>query len=63
LKNGNGYVIDYDYYCNLIFEGNYLNGLKHGKCKEYNWKGNLEFDGEYFNGLKVYNKLFHQINF
>ena len=35
----------------LIFEGQYLNGLKNGKCKEYNHEnGKLLFEGEYLNG-------------
>ena len=34
----------------LIFEGEYLNGKKNGKCKEYNNFGKLVYEGEYENG-------------
>ena len=34
----------------LIYEGEYLNGKRHGKGKEYNYKGQLKFEGEYLNG-------------
>ena len=51
LKNGKGHVIEYDYYCNLIFEGEYLNGLRNGKGKEYDLDGKLQFEGEYLNGF------------
>ena len=50
----------------MIFEGEYLNGDKHGKVKEYDSNGKLRFEGEYFNGQKhgkvkeydYYGKLF-----
>ena len=35
----------------MIFEGEYLNGLRNGKGKEYILDGKLEYDGEY-----LYNK-------
>ena len=34
----------------LIFEGEYLNRKRNGKCKEYNKDGVLIFEGEYLNG-------------
>ena len=34
----------------LIFEGEYLNGKKHGKGKEYYYNGKLKFEGEFLNG-------------
>jgi len=37
----------------LIFEGEYLNGLKNGKVKEYNYDGVLLFEVEYLNGKKI----------
>ena len=45
----------------LQYEGEYLNGQRHGKGKEYNWQGKIEFEGEYLNGKrngkgKEYNK-------
>ena len=36
----------------VIFEGEYLNGKKHGKGKEYTLDGKLKYDGEYYNGEK-----------
>ena len=39
----------YNYYDELEFEGEYLNGERRGKGKEY-WKGKLKFEGEYLNG-------------
>ena len=45
INNGNGFINEYEYKMNydhddfyLIFEGEYLNGEKHGKGKEYNKK-------------------------
>ena len=35
---------------NLLFEGQFLNGKKHGKGKEYNINEILIYDGEYLNG-------------
>ena len=34
----------------MEFEGEYLNGERHGNGKEYNNEGKLIFEGEYFNG-------------
>ena len=36
IKNGIGKGKLYDYYCNLLFEGEFINGKKNGKGKEYN---------------------------
>ena len=35
----------------MVFEGEYLNGKKHGKAREY-WESgnNLSFEGKYLNG-------------
>ena len=60
LKEGKGYVYEYNYFGNCIFEGEYLYGIKNGKGKEYN-NGILIFEGEYMNGKrsgrgKEYNK-------
>ena len=52
LKNRKRYAKEYDYYGNLIFEFEYLNGLKNGKGKEYNYRVNLEFEEEYLNGKR-----------
>ena len=53
LKNGNGYVKEYNFFGRLNFEGEYLNGLKNGKGKEYDYIGDLIYEGEYKNGLRV----------
>ena len=45
-KNGNWK--EYDYYGDLLFEGEYLNGKRNGKGKEYE-NGKLIFEGEYLN--------------
>ena len=34
------------------YEGEYLNGKRHGKGKEYYYNGRLKFEGEYLNGKK-----------
>ena len=36
----------------LIYEGEYLNGERHGKGKVYYSDGKLNFEGEYLNGKK-----------
>ena len=48
---------EYDLENNLIFEGEYLNGIKNGKGKEF-YKNLLLFDGEYLNGYRISGKLF-----
>ena len=40
---------EFNYYFNLEFEGEYLNGLINGKCKEY-YDNKLIFEGEYLDG-------------
>ena len=40
------------FYGRLIFEGEYLNGEKHGKVIHYKKSGKKYFE-EYFNGKKV----------
>ena len=47
----NGKRKEYNKYNELIFEGEYLNGIKNGKGKEY-VNGKLIFKGEYLNGKK-----------
>ena len=51
LINGTGKVKEYSEDI-LLFEGEYLNGQKHGKGKEYTAFGKLIFEGEYLNGKK-----------
>ena len=51
IKNGKGFIKEYDYYDDeIIFSGEYLNGRKNGKGKEYN--STDKFEGEYSNGKK-----------
>ena len=64
FKNGNGFGKEYfsnndiyqfnrfdrRRYCELIFEGEYLNGKREEKGKEYDSFGDLIFEGEYKNG-------------
>ena len=46
-------IKEYNSYNNqLIFQGQYSNGKRHGKGKEYNEEGQLIFEGEYLNGKK-----------
>ena len=58
IKNGKGIEKEYNYFVTLIFEGEYLNGLKNRKGKEYNDDGKLIFEGEYLNGKKISGKGF-----
>ena len=44
---------EYDRSGKLLFEGEYLNGKKHGKGKEYDFFGELKFEGEYLNGKLI----------
>ena len=43
LENGKGYVKEYNYEADLIFEGEYLYGQRNGKGKEYNYEADLIF--------------------
>ena len=49
-------MYNYDSNCYLSFEGELLNGYKHGKGKEYN-EGKLLFEGEYLNGKRWNGKI------
>ena len=54
-------VKEYNKNDELIFVGEYLNGVRNGKGKEYYNDGQLKYDGEYLNGKrngkgKEYNK-------
>ena len=53
----NGFAKEYILYKNkLIFQGEYLNGKKHGKGEEYyesgKYSNKLKFEGEYLNGQR-----------
>ena len=52
IKRGKGIGFDYHMPDNIIFEGEYVNGLKNGKGKEYDDENNLLFEGEYLNNLR-----------
>ena len=53
IKNGNGYILIYDTYDDLIFEGNYFNGKINGYGYEYENDGKkIKFEGEYLNGIR-----------
>ena len=51
IKNGNGYIKEYYPNGSLLFEGNYLKGLKNGEGKEY-LHDKLIFEGNYLNGMR-----------
>ena len=59
IKEGKGYIKEYDIYDFLIYEGEYLNGMRIGKGKEY---GNSNFEGEYLNNKKWIGKGEHYKN-
>ena len=64
LKNGCGYVKEYGL-CNiLIFEGNFVDGVKHGKAKEYkeDYNSTILFEGEYFYGKKWNGRFYNAKN-
>ena len=49
----NGKGKRYNWYDQLIFEGEYINGQRSGKGKEYDYyNGKLVFEGEYLNGKR-----------
>ena len=52
LKDGQGFIKEYNYEGVLIFEGEYFLGEKIGKGKEYDYDGNLIYDGDYFDGIR-----------
>ena len=51
IKEGRGYVKEYDFYGSMIFEGEYVNGERNGKGKEYEFNS-LIFEGNYLNGKR-----------
>ena len=55
MKEGKGYIWENSssgYLYNIIFEGEYLNGLRNGKGKEYYCLNKSKFEGEYLTGLR-----------
>ena len=62
LNNGKGFIKEYNIFCQLIFESEYLNGDINGKGKEYFNNGNLRYEGLYFNGKKWKGKTYNIFN-
>ena len=58
IKNGKGYIKEYDNFGDLKFECEYSYGEKTGKGKEYDYYGELRFEGEYLYGHKLKGKEF-----
>ena len=64
IKEGKGHIKEYADMSDerLIYDGDYLNGLRNGKGKEYNTSNRcLKFEGEFYNGVrhgkgKAYNR-------
>ena len=56
IKNGEGYIKEYNDDGELILETEYLNGKRNGKGKEYDIDGNLVFEGEYLYSHKLRGK-------
>ena len=53
IYESNGFGKEYNGYDDtLIFEGEYLNGQRHGKGEEYFLHGKIKFEGEYLNGKR-----------
>ena len=53
IKDGKGYIKEYNDNGRLIFEGEYINGQRNGKGKEYDHgESELKFEGEYLNGQR-----------
>ena len=50
LKDGKGYIKEYDCFGILEYEGEYLNGMRNGKGKIYNQYKEVIFEGEFLNG-------------
>ena len=56
-KKRNGKDKEYNLNGNLIYEGEYLNGERHGSGKEY-YKEKLKFEGDYLYGSKIKGKFY-----
>ena len=52
IKNGQGFIRKFNRYECLEYEGEYLNGKRHGKGKEFNSYDGLIYEGEYLNGKR-----------
>jgi antitoxin component YwqK of YwqJK toxin-antitoxin module len=45
-----------------IYQGEYLNGQRHGRGEEYNDKGDIIFEGEYLYGKRIKGKIYDCFN-
>ena len=54
----NGKIKEYDFFGNLLFEGEYLKGKKNGKGIKYYDNKKIKFKGEYLDG-KIQNGIFY----
>ena len=61
LKDGKGYVKEDEDDLLILYEGEYLNGERHGKGKEYSLNV-LVFEGEYLNGKRWTGKAYDRVN-
>ena len=59
IKNGKGYIKEYNNENRLEFEGEYSNGNINGRGKAYYRNGQLNFDGKYLNGLRKKGKEYN----
>ena len=57
IKNGKGYIKERNIYGQIVYEGDYENGLRNGKGKEINFNHNELFEGEFYNGQRWNGKL------
>ena len=52
IKYGKGIIKEYNTKGELIFKGQYINGLRNGEGEEYYDSKNVIFKGNYLNGLR-----------
>ena len=50
MKEGKGFLIEYNIYPSIRTEIEYLNGERNGKGKEFDENNRIIFEGLYFNG-------------
>lgn len=54
FKNGNGYVMEFDFHGSPRREGRYVNGNREGWWKDYHYKGYIIDSTYYINGYPQY---------
>ncbi len=52
IKEGKGFIKEFDECAYIIFEGEYVNGERNGKGIEYDEYGDISYEGEYLNGKR-----------